>query len=650
MIQLNDITFSFGGRVLMDSLSLHVKPQDRLGLVGANGSGKTTLLRIINEDIKEFEGRAHRRKGLTVGLLPQEGERDRGRTVFDAALEPFANLLALEKEIEHLNAAAAEQTGDEQKTTLNRYGELQHKYELNGGFTFRARAAEILSGLGFSAGEQQREIGTLSGGWQMRVALARLLLQRPDILLLDEPTNHLDLPALIWFENFLQTYPGAVMVVSHDRAFLDRVSRRIVELTGRKLEIYNGNYSFYEKEKEKRTEILLNRIANQEREIKHMEQFIERFRYKNTKARSVQSRIKMLDKIERLEAPEESQGLKFSFKAATRSGKVVIQLQDICKSYGDKKVLRSVNLTINRGDRVAVIGANGLGKTTLMRVIADRTDYTGERKPGHKVSIHYFAQDQYEMLSPDKTVLEEAGEAAGGNFAGNIRTLLGVFLFHGDDVEKKVEVLSGGEKSRLLLAKMMVGPANFLLLDEPTNHLDPPAREMLEQVLAEYDGTLCFVSHDRYFINSVANRIVEITPGGIEQYIGNYDDFVLIKKNREQAARNGSAASATTAQEPDRNREAKRDRAQLILDRGRALNPIRKNIEKTETRISNLETRIAEIEQTLADPETYNDPQKARSLPAELKEKKNELEDALSAWESLSEELAEKELEFPLED
>ncbi|MFA6449656.1 MAG: ABC-F family ATP-binding cassette domain-containing protein [bacterium] len=651
MIQINDIKFGFGGKYLMEGLCLHIRPGDRLGLVGPNGSGKTTLMRMVCGEIESFDGTITRRKGLTVGLLPQEGIYDRGRSVFDAALETFADLVKLESEIEKLNAEAAAETDPEhQQDLFYRAGELQNDFENRGGFGFRARTAEILTGLGFPKEDFDREIGTLSGGWQMRVALARLLLQKPDVLLLDEPTNHLDLPALVWFEGFLMNYPGSVVLISHDRCFIDRVARRIAEFHMRKLDLYNGNYSYYEIEKEKRTALLMNRIANQEREIKRTEQFIDRFRYKATKARQVQSRIKKLEKIDRIEAPEEARSLTFSFGTRTKSGKVVMQLAGVSKAYGEKRVLNGINLTVNRGDRVAIIGANGLGKSTLMRVIAGRTEFTGERKPGFNVSTNYFSQDQYELLSPDKTVLEEATEACGAGFAGNVRSLLGVFMFTGSDVIKKVASLSGGEKSRLLLAKMMANPANFLLLDEPTNHLDPPSREMLELVLSEYDGTLCFVSHDRYFINRLATIIVDVTPNGIDEYIGDYGDYEEQKKLRELAARGGeTGGGADSTQCMPGRKSARRDRAHQILERSRALAPLKDSIAAAEEEIHRLEARIAEIEKDLADPATYNNAKKARTLPAELKNLKRELEITLADWESLSEQLVAKEKEFDAE-
>ncbi len=648
MIMMNGIGFGFGGRMLMESLSLHVRPRDRLGLVGPNGSGKTTLMRIIAGEIEGFEGSVSRRKGLTVGLLPQEGIYDRGRSVFDAAVDTFADLIGLERDVERLTTEAAEASGARQHELLQRAGELQTDYEKRGGFDFRARTAEILTGLGFFKEDFEREIGTLSGGWQMRVALARLLLQAPDILLLDEPTNHLDLPALIWFESFIATYPGAVVAVSHDRCFLDRTVRRVAELNMRRMDIYNGNYSYYEVEKEKRLELLMNRIANQDREVRRTEQFIERFRYKATKARQVQSRIRMLEKMERIESPEETKKLTFSFRTRAKSGRVVMQLTGVSKAYGEKLVLENVNLTVNRGDRVAIIGANGLGKSTLMRVLAGRTDFTGDRKPGHNVSVNYFSQDQYELLSPDKTVIEEATESCGEGFTGSVRSLLGVFLFSGDDVEKKVRVLSGGEKSRLLLAKMMANPANFILLDEPTNHLDPQSREMLEEVLGHYDGTMCFVSHDRYFINRLATMVVDITASGVEQYMGNYEDYVEQKDLRSRGgdAENGREQGAADAAAASNRRAARRDRARFILEKSRALGPLKKAIADTEQEIHNLESRATEIETLLADPATYNDSEKARFLPAELKSVKRHLELSLARWESLSEELSDKEVEY----
>lgn len=650
MIHLRDINFGYGGRELMSGLCLHIKPQDRIGLVGPNGAGKTTLLRIILGDIRDFSGTVSRRKGVTVALLPQEGIYDSGRTVMEAALETFAPLLALEREIEDLNTAAAEELDAARRDELlERQGAARLDFETRGGFTFRARTAQVLTGLGFSEAGLRRDMSTFSGGWQMRVALARLLLREPDILLLDEPTNHLDLPALLWLEEFLQTYPGAVLIISHDRAFLDRAVRRIAELSQKQLALYTGGYSDYEVEKQKRLEILANRIENQEREIRQTERFIERFRYKATKARQVQSRIKALEKMERLEMPDQERTLNFSFQVQKPSGKEVIRLSGVNKSYGDNRVLRDVKLALNRGDRMAIIGANGLGKTTLMRVLAGRTDFTGERKAGHNTEIGYFSQDQFELLNPDRTVLEEA--ASGGAAAGTaLRSLLGVFLFSGDDVDKPVRVLSGGEKSRLLFARMMASPANFLILDEPTNHLDPPSQAMLARVLNSYNGTLCIVSHNRWFINQVANRIVEMTPEGLDEYLGDYDDFKYQKKMREQAAQQNRGPEADADELPapaltDR-RAQRQERARFVQERSRALTPIRNAIAGAEARIDQLEARIADIETQLADPASYNDAGLMKSLPAELKQRQAELEQVLQQWEEASEQLALKEKEF----
>jgi len=650
MIQLRDINFGYGGRDLMDGLSLHIKPQDRIGLVGPNGAGKTTLLRIILGEIKDFTGEVSRRKGMAVGLLPQEGIYDSGRSVLEAALETFAPLIALEAEVEALNASMAVETDPQQRDELlERAGAAQLDFETRGGFTFRARTAQVLTGLGFSETDLQRDMSTFSGGWQMRVALGKLLLREPDILLLDEPTNHLDLPALLWFEEFLSTYPGAVLIISHDRAFLDRVVHRIAELSQKQLSIYTGGYSAYEVEKQKRLEILANRIENQEREIRQTERFIERFRYKSTKARQVQSRIKSLEKMERLEMPGQERSLNFSFQVQKPSGKEVIRLTGVNKAYGENHVLRDVKLALHRGDRMAIIGANGLGKTTLMRVLAGRTEFTGERKVGHNTEISYFSQDQFELLNPDNTVIEEATGGPAGPGGTPIRSLLGVFLFSGTDVDKPVRVLSGGEKSRLLFARMMASPANFMVLDEPTNHLDPPSQAMLARVLNSYNGTLCVVSHNRWFINEVANRIVEMTPGGMDEYLGNYEDYKYQKRMRaqDQAALAAGDDNEQPAPAAVSERKVQRqERARFVQERSRALTPIRTAITETEALIDELEARIADIEEELADPASYNDAEKMRTLPAELKQCKTSLEQAMEYWEELSEDLAGKEKEF----
>ncbi len=651
MIQLNEIHFGYDGRMLMEGLSLHVRPGDRIGIVGPNGAGKTTLLRIIEGEIGSYSGTISRRKGIVTGCLPQDGIYEKGRSVYDAALAAFDDLIEIEDKIEKLNrkiAAGEDETAGD--AFLERVGNLQMEYETRGGFTFRTETARVLTGLGFTESDFERDMSEFSGGWQMRVALARLLLRDPEILMLDEPTNHLDLPAIIWFENFLQTFDGAVIIISHDQYFLDKVVRRIAEFTQKKLELYDGNYSYYEVEKVKRLEILKNRFANQAREIRSTERFIERFRYKATKARQVQSRIKMLEKIDRIELPGAERNLSFKFKAREKSGKVVLQLKDVGKSYGDHEVLKGINITVNRGDRVGIIGANGLGKTTLMRVMAGRTDFEGVRKLGHKVSFSYFSQDQYELLSPDNTVLCEAQRSCGAGFDGNIRGILGVFLFSGDDVEKKVCMLSGGEKSRLLFAKMMANPANLLLLDEPTNHLDPQSRRMLEDVFLNYDGTICFVSHDRYFINNLATRIIEIVPGGYEEYIGNYEDYKEQKKLREQAAEEGRARdddeSNKNGDKTLSRKDVRRERAKFVAERAKALNPIRNRIAGIEEEIALLEDSAGTIESELADPATYNDQEKTKSLPGKLKHINNKLESLYDEWEMRSNELAGLEKDF----
>ena len=647
MVQIKNITFGYDGRTLFEGLSLHVSPQDRLGLVGPNGAGKTTLLMIIGGETGGYDGSVDRRKGINVCRLPQEGIYRSGLTVKESALEAFPRLLGIESELEALDAGLAGARGEERDGLLLRAGELRQEYETCGGFTCRAEAAKVLTGLGFQERDLERDMGEFSGGWQMRAALAKLLLQRPDVLLLDEPTNHLDLPAIIWFESFLRDFPGALVVVSHDRYFLDRTVRRVAELSQRRMELYSGNYSYYEIEKEKRLEILLNRMENQQREIRQTERFIERFRYKNTKARQVQSRIKMLEKMDRIEAPDRDRELKFAFKANRPSGKMVVRLENVSKSYGDNRVLTDVNTTVSRGDRVAIVGANGLGKSTLLRVLAGRTEFEGLRQAGHHVDISYFSQDQYELLSPENTVLAEAGAAAAGGFKGNIRSLLGVFLFSENDVEKKVSVLSGGEKSRLLFARMMAAPANFLLLDEPTNHLDPPSQRMLEDVFNGYDGTICFVSHNRHFINSIATRIIDMTRDGLNEYHGDYTDYELQKKARDvnRTASGFAGGGAPDAAAPDR-KSSRRDRAEFVARRANALRPLREALDKTEAEIQHLEERISDLERSLSDPAVYGDAENMKTLPAELKGARKNLESAMECWESLEAELAEKEKEF----
>jgi ATP-binding cassette subfamily F protein 3 len=535
MIHVEGLTKRYGDKVLLEDVSWHVKKRDRIGLSGPNGSGKTTLLRMLAGLEEPDAGSIRMASDTSIGYLPQDGIVHGGRTVYDEVVQAFDEVLALKAEQHAIEDSLAHATeGNDHDKLLERYAEVTERFKHLGGYEIDARVAEVLKGLGFSLADQQRPTQEFSGGWQMRIALAKLLLARPNLLLMDEPTNHLDLPARNWLEEYLADYPGSVVLVSHDRYFLDSTVKRITEVGLRTLTDYHGNYSKYVVDHAARMDALREAHRRQSEEIEKAEAFINRFRYQATKARQVQSRIKLLDKVERIEIPPERKKIRFKFPDAPRPGRVVLELKSARKAYGDNVVLENVDLMVERGDRIALVGPNGAGKSTLMRLLAgvDSSD-SGQRLEGHRVVTDYFAQDQAAVLNPARTVHEEMSAASPTTMVPMIRTILGGFLFSGDDVLKKVSVLSGGERNRLALAKMLLRPSNLLLLDEPTNHLDLDSKEVLLDALSDYGGTLIFVSHDRYFVDRLATRVIDVGGGQALLYPGGYEDFVYWKKQRE---------------------------------------------------------------------------------------------------------------------
>jgi len=536
MIHVEGLNKRYGERVLFEDVSWHVKKRDRIGLSGPNGSGKTTLLRMLAGLQEADSGQIRMASDTTIGYLPQDGIVHHGRSVYDEVVLAFEEILALKAEQHRIEDALAHATeeGEGHDRMLERYSEVTERFKHLGGWEIDARVAEVLKGLGFSLADQQRKTEEFSGGWQMRIALAKLLLARPNLLLMDEPTNHLDLPARNWLEEYLSDYPGSVVLVSHDRYFLDATVKRITEVGLKTLTDYHGNYSHYVKEHAARMDRLRESHRRQSEEIEKAEVFINRFRYQATKAKQVQSRIKQLDKVDRIELPPERKKIRFKFPESPRPGRVVIETKGLRKAYGDNVVLRHLDLMVERGDRIALVGPNGAGKTTLMRILAgiDRGD-EGVRLEGHKVVLDYFAQDQAAVLNPARTVIEEMSSHSSVSMGPMIRSILGGFLFAGDDVYKKVAVLSGGERNRLALAKMLLTSSNVLLLDEPTNHLDLDSKEVLLEALADYGGTLVFVSHDRYFVDNLATKVIEVGGGEALLYPGGYEDFLYWKKQRE---------------------------------------------------------------------------------------------------------------------
>jgi ATP-binding cassette subfamily F protein 3 len=546
VIQLSSLSKSFGDRVLLDAVTWQIDDRERVGLSGPNGAGKTTLLKMLAGLDEPDAGTIVKPAGLTIGYLPQDGLAYSGRTLREEASLAFKPLLDMKAEIAALEERLGDDSAshDEHEQMLSRYAELQESFRRGEGYTIELKVTTVLRGLGFSEPDMEKKTETFSGGWQMRIALARLLLGRPGLLLLDEPTNHLDLDARNWLEEYLTDYPHAVILVSHDRFFLDAVVTRITEIGMRTLTDYVGNYSAYIRERDARMERLRQMKRDQDDEIERMQAFINRFRYQATKASQVQSRIKMMDKIVRIEIPPERKRVRFHFPQTQKSGRMVMELKHVRKSYGATRVFNDVNLHIERGDRIALIGPNGVGKSTLMRMLSGvEAPDGGTRTEGHQLVMQYFAQDEAAKLDPTLTVYQTLAGDAPMQMVPQIRTILGGFLFSGDDIEKPVRVLSGGERTRLAVARMLLRPANTLLLDEPTNHLDLDSKDVLLEALEDFGGTLIFVSHDRYFVDKLATKVIDIGRGDAVVYPGNYEEWLWSKKQRETGARSENRPS-----------------------------------------------------------------------------------------------------------
>ncbi|MGB9485415.1 MAG: ATP-binding cassette domain-containing protein [Terriglobia bacterium] len=538
MIQLSSAGKRFGPKLLFEGLDWLITPRDRVGLVGANGTGKTTLLKVLARLEPLDYGEITFAKGITSSYLPQDGLTLSGRTVLAECMSVFGDLLAMEQEMERLMGKIAEldPEGDEYQRVSERFHALDTEFRHRDGYSLEAQAGMVLAGLGFPQSDWHRRTEEFSGGWQMRIALAKLLLEKPNLLLLDEPTNHLDLEARNWLEEYLNDYPHAYLLVSHDRFFLDVTVDKMVEIWNQRVHFYSGNYEKYLAEKTARRSQIEAAYKNQRGRIQQLEVFINRFRYTATKAKQVQSRIKELDRMQRLEIPLEEKAIRFSFPQPKPSGRTVAEFKQVAKSYGAKQVFREVSFTIQRGERVALVGVNGAGKSTLLKLLAGIEPLSGgEYKRGHQVEVDYFAQDQYKALDAEARLLDDLTRAAPMSLSTQteLRSLLGCFLFSADDVFKRIGVLSGGERNRYALARMLLRPSNFLLLDEPTNHLDLRAKDVLLEALAEYTGTVVFVSHDRYFIDKLATRVFEIGGGEVNAFPGNYEDYLWRKQGKE---------------------------------------------------------------------------------------------------------------------
>jgi ATP-binding cassette subfamily F protein 3 len=671
MIQLSSLTKAYGDRTLFENVTWQISPGERVGLCGPNGAGKTTLLRILAGLEEADAGAVHKPAALEVGYLPQDGLVHEGRTLFEEASTALAHLLAIRQEIAELEDRLGDTgvTDEEHDRMLVRYSDLQDAFRARDGYTLDLRVATVLTGLGFSREDFDRPTETFSGGWQMRIALAKLLLGRPGLLLLDEPTNHLDLDARNWLETFLTDYPHAVILVSHDRFFLDAVVTRITELELRTLTDYHSTYSAYLVERDERLARLRDAKRQQDEEIARVKAFIDRFRYQATKAAQVQSRIKMLEKVVPLEVPPERKRVHFHFPTCPKSGRTVLELKHASKRYGDKTVFRDVNLHIERGDRLALIGPNGAGKSTLMRLLSGvEASETGTRTEGHHVVTQYFAQDEATRLDPALTVHETLAAGAPVNMVPAIRNILGGFLFSGDDVYKRVRVLSGGERTRLAVARMLLRPANLLLLDEPTNHLDIDSKDILLDALIAYGGTLIFVSHDRYFVEKLATKVVEIGHGHAVVYPGRYDEFLWSKakggsaavaqtpapKAQPAPARAGRGPAEPQGQEqkaeagPARVRAAAEREEKRRLEaeqrrRKRAVDALQGRIADLEARVAERERAIKDIEAAMASPGFYENRDESQPLIDRHQALMWEVGDLTHQWEELQHQMAELE-------
>jgi ATP-binding cassette, subfamily F, member 3 len=660
LVTLSGVAKSHGAQHLFDDVDLQIAAGRRIAVVGPNGAGKTTLLEIITGDQQQDSGTVTRARDVVIGYLPQEIAESRGHPALAEVLAGAGAVTGIERRMRHIESEMAEATEeDELAELMDEYGRLQHRFEAMGGYGLEAEARRILAGLGFAEADMERNTAEFSGGWMMRIALARLLLQNPDLLLLDEPTNHLDLASVEWLQGFLAEYAGAVLLVSHDRDFINAVVNRVAELHAGSLTEYVGDYADFVEQRDERIAQLERQAAAQGRKIAQVERFIERFRYKATKARQVQSRIKALDRMERVATPaRRSKSVKFRFPRPPRSGRIVITLRDIAKRYGRHSVYDGLDLVLERGQKVALIGPNGAGKSTLLKILAGTLEFErGSRELGSNVKVAYFAQHQIDALNPANTVYDELAGAADRMTSSEIRALLGAFLFSGDAVEKRVEVLSGGEQTRLALAKLMADPANLLCLDEPTNHLDISSRDVLEDALNAFPGTIVLITHDRYLIRSVANAIIEVNGGAATLFNGDFE-YYAAKRGLDietrgavegRATPRGIEATAPTPRESAAETAArKRSEAEARNRRYQRTRDLRTNLERVEADTAAAEAEVAATSAELADPAVYADGDAVRRLIQRHNAARDAVDRLAADWERISAELESAEAETSL--
>jgi ATP-binding cassette, subfamily F, member 3 len=634
MISIDNITVRFGAFTLFDRISFQLNKGDRVGLVGRNGAGKTTLLNLIAGLQKPDEGIVVGPEGLDIGYLPQQMKHSGTSSLYNETMKAFAHILQMEHKIERISHELSERTdyeSDSYMKLIQQLSTLNERFEMEGGNAIHADIEQTLVGLGFTSGDMKRPVTEFSGGWRMRIELAKILLRKPDFILLDEPTNHLDIDSIQWLENYLSAFNGGVLVISHDRVFLDSVTNRTLDLTLGNMHDYKVGYSEYIRLKEERIEHQMASFQNQQKMIKDTEKFIERFRYKATKAVQVQSRIKQLSKIDRIEVEQDNtSGMNLRFPSAARSGKLVIEAEGLCKSYGEHEVLKDVDLVIERGEKVAFVGRNGEGKTTLLRMIIGALDFQGTLKLGHNVALGYFAQNQDELMNEDRTVFETVDAVAVGDIRTRMRDILGAFLFSGEDVDKKVKVLSGGERSRLAMAVMILQPFNLLILDEPTNHLDMRSKDILKNALLQFNGTLIVVSHDREFLDGLVDKVYEFRNKGLKEYAGGIFEFLEKRKisSIREIERKGKPEKSVTGKEGSTSSVGYRE----MKEHEKKVRQAEKQVRELEGRISEMEHTLKSMDEILTDPGNLED----TSVYTSYEEKRRLLNELMQQWESAS--------------
>ena len=644
MIDLSNISLQFGGNYLFENINFKINSGDKISLVGANGTGKSSLLKIIYGTLHPESGKVFKQKNINIGYLPQENVTHKDKSLLQEALSALSGIVELRNKESEITLLLGQNPDEDSRMDLiNQLGEVHHKLEELDSYTAESKVKKILLGLGFTEYDFERMTNEFSGGWQMRIALAKILISQNDLLLMDEPTNHLDIDSLEWLIDFLKNYQGALLIVSHDKHFINEVTNKTLEIYLNKFFRYNGNYDAYLKYKEERDKLVENQFIQQQKKIKETEKFIERFRYKATKAKQVQSRIKQLEKIDLIELPENKSEINIKFPEPPQSGKINIELNSISKSYGEKKIFENVNFKVNKGDKIAFVGSNGAGKTTLAKIIAGEITFnSGNRIIGHNTIISYYAQDVADNLNPDIDILEAIENISAEKTIGQLRSLLGAFLFSADDVFKKIGVLSGGEKSRVALAKILLTKSNFIILDEPTNHLDMSSKDVLLKALQNFSGSLILVSHDIDFLKPLVNKVVEIKNGQIREYPGDIEYYLQKREEYLQQEQFSKKPEKDTSNRKDQ----KRYEAELRQKKYNATRDLTTKIKNLEKSITILEKRDKELKDILADPAVFNDHEAAKEKTIEYNNLQKKLEQALNEWETLSKKLHEIEQHF----